>query len=78
MCRDVAESYGAAFIVHKSKFMKTGFGGVWTEKFDLNDMKSPGWNIQQNVTFKSINMEGASHIVLKATKGALKTIGTWR
>ena len=74
MCHDVAESYGAAWIVHKEKFLQTGFGPPWTEKFSLSDMKDPGWRVGRNVTFRSINMEGASHIVLKKTKGALKTV----
>ena len=37
-------------------------------------VKTPGWTVGGNITFKSVNMEGASHIVLKATKGALKTV----
>ena len=37
MCNDVAESYGAAWMIHKKKFMNTPFGPPWTEKFDLSD-----------------------------------------
>jgi hypothetical protein len=43
MCHDVSESYGAAWIIHKSKFLKTGFGPPWTAPFDTKEMAKPGW-----------------------------------
>jgi hypothetical protein len=43
MCHDVSESYGAAWIIHKRKFLKTGFGPPWTEHFDTKDMAKPNW-----------------------------------
>jgi len=43
MCHDVSESYGAAWIIHKRKFLKTGFGPPWTEHFDTKDMAKPDW-----------------------------------
>jgi len=74
MCHDVSESYGAAWIISREKFLATGFGPPWTKPFDTADMRSPGWSVGGNVTFMGVNMEGASHIVLKRTKGALKTV----
>ena len=74
MCYDVSESYGAAWIIHKKKFLRTGFGPPWTEPFDPLGMATPGWSIANNVTFRSVNMEGATHLVLKLTRGAFKTV----
>ena len=75
MCHDVAESYGAAWLIHHSKFMAMRVGRPWTEvNFNPVVMADPTWSIERNVTFASVNMEGASHIVLKKTQGAYKTV----
>jgi len=62
--------------VRTSLLRATAFGSPWCPqngRFTTEEYADPYFSVGNNVTFGNTNMEGASHILLKPTAGALKT-----